>query len=104
MANYTRDKMIVKCAFKTSNKDGKSKTFPTFTTILKKQRYNIHFRGSVQEDFPIVSKPVDGKRYTVVEPVYNYDKRTIYNNVWIVSASDIHEFTEEDIEIIEEND
>ena len=104
MANYTRDKMIIKCVFKTSNKEGKSKTFPTFTAILKKQRYNIHIRESVQEKFPVIAKPLDGKRYTIERPVYNYDNRTIYNNVWIVAADDIHEFTDNDIEIIEEND
>lgn len=104
MANYSRDKIIVKCTFKTSNKDGKTKTFPTFMAVLKKQKYNVYFRESVKTDFPIIDKPVDGARYTVEKPVYNYDTRTIFNKVWIISANDIHEFTDSDIDIIEEND
>ena len=104
MANYTRDKIIAKCVYRTCKKDGKQTTFPVFTAILKKQRFNIIFLNDVKNKFPFIDKPVDGKRYVVVKPVYFYDHTTIYNVIKIVSADDIHEFTDSDIEIIEEND
>lgn len=104
MANYTRDKIIAKCVYRTSKKDGKQSTFPILTAILKKQRFSVIPLKEVRTKFPFIEKPVDGKRYVLVNPVYFYDHTTIYNVIKVVSADDIHEFSDDDIEIIKEED
>lgn len=100
----TRGKIIVKCSFKTVEKDGKKNTFPTYTTVMNKgKKYTVKFTTDCTDKMKDFVKIADGESYTLKRPVYSYDNRTIYSTVWVRDIESAEIFKPEN-EIVEETD
>ena len=99
---YTRDKVIVSATEKTVEKDGKKNKFIVYTGIFRKYNYTVKFTTYAKNNINI--DIVDGGKYVIEKPVYNYDDKSVYRTVWIKAFDNIHEFTDDDIELVEEKD